>query len=195
MELKEAVLGRRTRRKFLDKTVSPEALKTLIEYARYAPMGANLQGIKYMLVEDKQLAEEIFPHTKWSGYHPENAPHKEEMPPSYIAMLGDTEIKKGNFETDAGAAGTVICLAAEDMGLSTCWLGAINREKVSELLGVEDRYKLLYLIAVGYSEQKVKAVPFVDDIKYFTDEDGVLTVPKRKTEDLILPINGGKENV
>ncbi len=188
MELKEAIIRRRTRRKYIDKKVPREALEMLVEYARYAPMGANLQGLKYMLIEEKTLVEQIFSNTRWSGYQPENAPTKEEMPPSYIAMLGDTEIKKGNFETDAGAAGTIICLAAEDMGLATCWLGAIDRERISALLHLDARYTLLYLIAVGYSDQKAKAIDGGADIKYFTDEAGVLIVPKRKAEDLILPV-------
>ncbi|MBR5808513.1 MAG: nitroreductase family protein, partial [Clostridia bacterium] len=111
-----------------------------------------------------------------------------EMPPSYIAILGDNELKaNGQFETDAGAAGTIICLAAEELGLSTCWLGAIKRNEIKELLGISEKYGLLYLIAVGYSEQKADYVDAADDIKYFM-ENGVLTVPKRTLDEILVEI-------
>ena len=187
MELKEAIVKRRTKRKFIDKKVPHDKLVEIIEYARYAPMGANLQGIKYILIEDEKLVKNIFGYTKWSGYHPENAPNENEQPTSYVAMLGDLTIKEnGNFETDAGAAGTIICLVANDLGLECCWLGAINKEKISELLNIDKRYKLLYLIAVGYSLQESKTVNATGDIRYFTDESDVLTVPKRTTDELII---------
>lgn len=187
MELKKAIISRRTRRKFIDKKVPHSKLVELIEYARYAPMGANLQAIKYILIEDEELVHKIFPNTKWSGYHPENAPGEDEQPTSYIAMLGDTQIKaNGNFETDAGAAGTIITLVAEDIGLASCWIGSLDREEVSKILKLDKRYKLLYLIAVGYSEQNAVAIDAYEDIKYYTDENGTLNVPKRTIDDIII---------
>ena len=156
-------------------------------YARFAPMGANLQALKYAII-DGELAGKVFALTKWSGYHPEDAPKETEMPPAYIAILGDNEIKpNGQFETDSGAAGTVICLAAEELGLSTCWLGAIKRDEIKELLGLCEKYSLLYLIAVGYSEQKADYVDASGDIKYFMKDD-VLTVPKRTLAEILVEI-------
>ena len=158
-----------------------------MEYARFTPTGANLQPLKYAII-DGELAKEVFPLTKWSGYHPEDAPTEAEQPPCYIAILGDNEIKaNGQFETDAGAAGTVICLAAEELGLSTCWLGSIKRNEIKELLKLSEKYSLLYLIAVGYSDQKADFVDSDEDVKYFMKED-VLTVPKRTKDGILIEI-------
>lgn len=187
MKVTDAIVSRRTKRKFTSQGVSRDLLETLVEIARFAPMGANLQALKYAII-DGELSKKVFPKTKWSGYHPEDAPTDSEMPPSYIAILGDNEIKKnGQFETDAGAAGTVILLAAEEMGLSTCWLGAIKREEIKELLGIGEKYSLLYLIAVGYSGQKADYTDAAGDIKYFMDND-VLTVPKRTLSEILVEI-------
>ena len=104
------------------------------------------------------------------------------------AILGDNEIKpNGQFETDAGAAGAVISLAAEELGLSTCWLGSIKRDELKALLGLGEKYSLLYLIAVGYSEQKADYVDDNSDVKYFMKED-VLTVPKRTKDEILIEI-------
>lgn len=189
MNVKEAVLSRRTKRKFLKKPVEKEKLVSIIDHARFTPFGANLQPLKYMIIDEPKLVESVFSFTKWSGYHPEDAPSKNEMPPSYIVMLGDKSIKQnGEFETEAGAAGAVISLLAEEEGLSSCWLGAINRPEISKLLGLCENMSLLYLIAVGYSDQKSRAVLENGDIKYFTDTDNVLNVPKRKLSDILINI-------
>lgn len=187
MKVTDAIISRRTKRKYNAAGVSRDLLETLVEYARFTPMGANLQALKYAII-DGDLSKKVFPLTKWSGYHPEDAPTEVEQPPSYIAILGDTEIKpNGQFETDAGAAGTVICLAAEELGLSTCWLGSIKREEIKELIELDDKYSLLYLIAVGYSEQKADFCDSIGDIKYFMKDD-VLTVPKRTKKEILVEI-------
>ncbi len=187
MKVTDAIVSRRTKRKYTTQRVSRDLLETLVEYARFTPTGANLQPLKYAII-DGDLAKEVFPLTKWSGYHPEDAPTENEQPPSYIAILGDNEIKaNGQFETDAGAAGAVICLAAEELGLSTCWLGAIKRDEIKELLKLSKKYSLLYLIAVGYSNQKADFTDCNGDIKYFMKND-ILTVPKRTKDEILVEI-------
>ena len=154
MKVTEAIVSRRTKRKYKKQGVSRDLLETLVEYARFTPTGANLQPLKYAII-DGDLSKKVFPLTKWSGYHPEDAPNEEEQPPCYITILGDTEIKQnGQFGADAGAAGMLISLLAEELGLATCWLGSVERKEIKELIKLDDKYELLYLIAVGYSDQK-----------------------------------------
>ena len=185
MKVTDTIKSRRTRRKYTHQGVSRDLLETLVECARFAPTGANLQPLKYAII-DGELSKKVFPLTKWSGYHPEDAPNDNEMPPCYIAILGDNEIKSnGQFETEAGASGTVICLAAEELGLSTCWLGSISRKEIKELLKLDEKYSLLYLIAVGYSDQKADYTDSNGDIKYFMESD-VLTVPKRTLNEILI---------
>lgn len=187
MKATDAIISRRTKRKFTQKKVCRQSLERLIYYARFAPMAANLQALKYAII-DEDTAKKVFPLTTWSGYHPEDAPNESEQPPAYIAILGDLKIKeKGSFETDAGSAGAVISLAAEEIGLDTCWLGSIKRKEISELLNLDEKYKLLYLIAVGYSTQETRFVDSDGDIKYFT-KNGVLTVPKRTLKEILVEI-------
>ncbi len=190
MELFDVIKKRRTRRKFLEKKVPISLLESLVEYARFAPMGGNIQPLKYIIINSEEMVKSVFPHTKWSGYHPEDAPTTDEQPTAYIAIIGDSEvIDKENFGIDAGAAGTIILLAAEDMGLASCWLGAINKKKISELLELDEKFQLLYLIAFGYSEQNATYIDSKNgDIKYFLDENATLTVPKRTLDEILIAI-------
>ena len=185
MNVKDAIVSRRTKRKYKNQGVSRDLLETLVEYARFTPTGANLQPLKYAII-DGDLSKKVFPLTKWSGYHPEDAPGEAEQPPCYIAILGDPEIKaNGQFGVDAGAAGMLISLLAEELGLSTCWIGSIDKKEIKKLMKLDEKYELLYLIAVGYSDQKADFCDACGDIKYFMEKD-VLTVPKRTKEEILI---------
>ena len=183
MNITEAIKNRRTIRKFEQKPVSKDDLIKLTDLTRYAAYGANLQPLKFAVMDNP---DEIYPLTRWAAYMTEWEPAPNERPLHYIAILGDTSIKK-NFETDAGAAITTMMLAAEEMGLATCWLGAIDRDKIKEMLKTD--YQVLYLLAVGYPAQKSKIIDIEDgSIKYFEDENGVINVPKRSLDEIIVNI-------
>ena len=78
-------------------------------------------------------------------------------------------------------------LKATELGLSTCWLGSIERKEIKKLMKLDEKYELLYLIAVGYSDQKADFCDACGDIKYFMEKD-VLTVPKRTKEEILIEI-------
>ena len=102
--------------------------------------------------------------------------------------MGDTEIKKnGDFEVDAGAAVTTMMLRATELNLATCWFGSINRAEISKLLDIPESLKLLYILAVGEAAQESSVCDMENgDVKYFMGENGVLNVPKRSLEEIII---------
>lgn len=188
MNVREAIERRRTIRKFTDRVIDKSDLHELIDCARLAAYGANLQPLKFRTVTEENEVKSVFPHIKWAGYLTDGAPKEGEKPNAYIAILGDTQIKKnGAFETDAGAAITTMMLRATELNLATCWLGAINREKISEILHIPENLNLLYLLAVGEGAQESVACDMTGgDVKYFMGEDNVLNVPKRSLEEIII---------
>lgn len=188
MNVREAIETRRTVRKFTQRKIDRADLHEMIDCARLAAYGANLQPLKFKAVTDEGEVNAIFPYIKWAGYLENGAPEEGERPTAYIAVLGDTEIKKnGSFETDAGAAVTTMMLRATELELATCWLGAINREQISKVLDIPENLQLLYLLAVGESAQKSVTCDMKDgDVKYFVGEGDVLNVPKRSLEEIII---------
>ena len=188
MHVHEAIQKRRSIRKFAQKSVNHEYLVTLVDQARMAASAANQQPLKYAVLDDHKLLEKIFPCVKWAGYLPEWNPTPTEAPPAYIAVFGDTALKN-SFEVDAGAAITTMMLSAVEMGLATCWLGAIDRAALAGLLGFDSSLHLLYLLAVGYPDQKGKPCPMEsNDCKYFFDERGTLCVPKRGLSSILITL-------
>ena len=188
MNVREAIEKRRTIRKYKQTPIDSATLHELIDCARLAAYGANMQPLKFVAVNNTTKVSAIFPLTKWAGYLPDGAPKDGEQPTAYIAVLGDTDIKKnGVFEVDAGAAVTNMMLRATELELGTCWLGAIDREKISAELNLPENLKLLYLLAVGEPMQESRVCDMKDgNIKYFEDENGVINVPKRSLEEIIV---------
>ncbi len=186
MKVYEAIMNRRTIRKFEQKPIEHDALVKLVDCARMAAYAANMQPLKFKIVDDKESLNKIFPYTKWAAMLKDGTPSEDERPVAYIALLGDTSIKK-SFECDAGAAATTIMLAAYEMGIASCQLGAINRDGIKKALDIDDKYELPYIIALGYPSQKSKAVEAKDgSIKYFMDENNVLNIPKRPLDEVLI---------
>jgi len=181
----EKLISRRTIRKFLQKPVPEEILIKCVDAARLAPSGANLQPLKYIIINDEEKLKEVFPTTKWAGYLPDYGPTEDEMPRAYIAILHDKSISP-NPGHDVGIAAMSIVAVAHDEGLGTCILGAIDRSKLREILNLPSHINIPLLIALGYPAEKPVLDEVKDeDIKYWLDQDGVLHVPKRSLKEVL----------
>ena len=186
MSAYEAILNRRTIRKFTQKPIEQEKLVKMINAARLAPSGANLQPLKYVVVTDKNLLEDVFQTTKWAAYiAPHGTPKEGEKPTAYIVVLADTAVRK-DADNDASAAIENILLTAEDEGIGTCWIGSVDRKELAGILGIPEGQQIHSVIALGYKAQESEAVDMVDgDVRYYMDEHGAIHVPKRKLSDIV----------
>ncbi|MCH5210597.1 MAG: nitroreductase family protein [Oscillospiraceae bacterium] len=190
MNVYDAIMNRRTIRKFEQKAVKREDLTKLVDCARVAAYGANVQPLKFAFIDNKETLSNIYPFTKWAGALTDGAPKENERPAAYIAVLGDKNIKKnGGFEVEAGAAVTTMMLEAVEMGLATCWLGAIMRDEIKRTLSLDETLDVVYLLAVGYPMQKSRMVDMKNgEVKYFESEDGTINVPKRPLDEVLIEI-------
>ena len=184
-EFLQLIEKRRSIRKFTGQPVPSEVLRRLVRLASLAPSGANLQPLKFITVAGKKSCEQLFPCTRWAGYLSDGAPKEGERPSAYIVLLGDTEIKR-NCDIDAGIALGTITIAAMAMGFATCLIGALDRDKLRELLQLPNRYEIHTVIAVGKAGMEAEICEVKhDDIKYFY-RDKKFFVPKRTLEEVLL---------
>lgn len=187
MNVKEAIFKRRTIRKFTQHPIDNEKLVELIDCARVAAYGANMQPLKFRIVSEQSELDAVFPCIKWAGYLSDGAPKDGEKPTAYIAVLGDSGIKSAAVECEAGAAVTTMMLEAVEMGLATCWLGAIDRAKIKNALKLSDNLNVAYLLALGYGAQESEICEMSDNnVKYYEDENGTIHVPKRALDEIIV---------
>ena len=165
MNVYDAIMKRRTIRKFEQKTVSEDNLVKLVDCARVAAYGANVQPLKFMIVNNSEILQKIYPMTKWAGYLADGAPKEDERPAAYIAILGDSSIKSNKmYEVEAGAAVTTMMLEAVEMGLGTCWLGAIQRDEIKKLLDANDFINYNFDLIYGWPKSTKEA--FIEDLNF-----------------------------
>jgi len=181
----EKIKSRRTIRKYAPKAVPQEVLLRCVDAARLSPSGANRQPLKYVIVDDKELIKEVFSTLRWAGYLPDYQPKEHEMPRAYIVITLDKSISE-NPGHDAGIAAMSISMVAYDEGLGSCILGAVNREKLKEILKMPDGLDIVLVVALGYPTENPVADQVKDgDIKYWLDENRVLHVPKRDLAEVV----------
>ena len=159
MNINELIKKRRTIRKFRQTKIEEEKLLSYIDAARLAPSGANLQPLKYIIINDEKMVEEVFNHVKWAGYlAPDYNPQKGEEPTAYIVILSDTDICANSHDMDVGAATQNIILSALCDGIGACWMGAIDREAISSLLKLPENLKVSCVVALGYPAEQPREV-------------------------------------
>jgi len=184
----QASQQRRSIRRFQRRPVPRADLEAILEAGRMSPTGSNLQPLCFLGVHSASLCEQVFPYTHWAGAIPDGSasPDASTQPAAYILILVDTTVKK-NADTDGGAAGMAMLLAAQSLGIASCWLGAIDREAILELLEVDrTRFALHTMVALGYPAMGSRAVEMRGgDVKYYLEAPGLLCVPKRAAADVV----------
>jgi len=180
------IIERRTVRRFRQEKIQRALLEKLVNAARHAPSGANLQPLKYRIVDDEKV-NRIVENVKWAAYLAEHgAPKEDQNPVAFIVVLVDTEIKKSHYEWDEGAAIQNILLVADEEGIGSCWIGSVDREAVRSILNISERYIISSIIALGYKAETPVSEDENGSIKYYRDDNGTLHVPKRKLSDIII---------
>jgi nitroreductase len=187
MKVYEAIIKRRSIRRFEDKVIPYKILKKCVNSARLAPSGGNLQPLEYIIVREKSLLEKVFETLKWARYlkGEEGTPPEGERPKAYIAVLVNEDIRKDKAEKDVGFAAENIILTAFEQGVGSCCIGSIDKGKLREILSIPKNYEISLVIALGYSKEKPKVEKFSHSIKYWKDSKGVLHVPKRNLEEIL----------
>jgi len=180
MSVYDVILKRRSIRRFKQKAIPETLLKKLINAARHAPSGANLQPCEFILINKKQTLKGIFSTLKWAGYiRPLGDPPKDKRPAAYIVVLINNKKNPLTPTEDAAAAVENILLVAVSHGVGSCWLGSIDKNKIRRILKIPSYCEVKYVIALGYPDEKPKIETAKDSIKYYKDRKGTLCVPKR----------------
>lgn len=64
--------------------------------------------------------------------------------------MANPEINKYYLWQHAAIAIEQMALKAVDLGLGSCWVGFVDREKVRELVDLDDDYEIIALLPIGY---------------------------------------------
>ncbi len=182
----ESIVNRRTIRKFKQVPISREILTRCVDAARMSPSGGNAQPLKYIVVDDEKLLPEVFGTLSWARNIPGYKHAPNEVPVAYIVILLDTKIRD-QAGSDVGISAMSISLVAYEAGVASCMLGSVDRERLRKILKIPEYLQIQLVVALGYPLERSKAVEMKGgDSRYWLDENGVLNVPKRRLEDVIV---------
>jgi nitroreductase len=187
--LEDLIRKNRSCRRFIQsRSLDKDTLNELVNLARLSASAANLQPLKYVLCCSPEKNAEIFPCLAWAAYIKDwPGPLEGERPSGYIVVLGDTAVTQ-DFGCDHGIASQSILLGAREKGLAGCMLGAVNRERLREVLNLSGQLKILLVLALGVPREEIVVEPLGADgsIRYWRDSRGVHHVPKRSLKDIII---------
>lgn len=187
MDIMELLAGRRTYRRFLQKPVPAGVVADMVEAVRLSSCGANRQAIRLVVVQSPAMVAKVQPLVRWAAYLPpeQGVPKPGEQPVLFVAVIQDASIP-GDKDTDAGIALANLTLAAWAKGVGSCIMGAIDRPRLTELLGLSENEKLHTMVALGYPAHAARIVPLTEatGVKYYLDENRDYCVPKRAAADI-----------
>ena len=180
--------NRSYRRFYADRAVDTETLVSIIDEARACPSAANMQRLRFALINDEAGKDAVFSTLRFAGYLKDwGGPTPEERPAAYVVVCSDSELNT-NTSIDLGIFAQTILLSATARGLGGCMFGSIKREEVMEWQGLDpEKYAFPLVIALGKPKEDVRIVdvPENGDIAYYRDENGVHYVPKRSVEEIM----------
>jgi nitroreductase len=149
---------RRSIRKYLKKSIDAQKIALLTEAALRAPSSRGIYPWQFIMVDQPALLEKLAESKGNSSAFLKNASLG-------IVICADPALSDAWIE-DTAIAATYIQLAAESLGLASCWIQIRERkhddtktveEFVRDVLEIAGHLKVSSIIAIGYSDEDLPA--------------------------------------
>lgn len=138
----EFIKGRRSIRSFLKKDIPEKEIEKILEAGRWTPSASHRQPWEFIVIKNKEILEKISKNAYYGKFIKEA--------PVAIVIVGKINISPKWHVIDTSLVSMNMMLMAWVLGIGTCWIGAMNREKVKELLGLDENDYLLTVLPFGY---------------------------------------------
>ena len=153
MDCIEAINKRRSIRKFKNTEIGKENIDILLNAAQAAPSAGNIQGRDFIIVTDRTIKRELVV-----------AAHNQHFIASApIIIVAVANIKRSSSRygsrgelfaiQDATASVMNIMLAATNIGLGTCWIGAFDEDIVRDILNIPMGERPVAMVPIGYPDE------------------------------------------
>jgi nitroreductase len=149
------IQGRKSIRNYLEKPIETEKIDTLIEAALRAPSSRGFNPWEFVVVTEKGLLEKLSKAKPHGASFLKNAALG-------IVVCADPE-KCDVWVEDASIASIFIHLAAESIGLGSCWIQIRKRMHdqttsaqayIRSLLNIPKNLNIESIVALGYPAEK-----------------------------------------
>lgn len=166
MDVLEAILNRRSIRRYTDRPISDEIIQTLLKAAMYAPSAVNKQPWHYIVFRDRKIMEKI------NTFHQNAAMLMQANAAILVCWDEELQHDTGYGPVDCSAATQNILLAAYGLGLGSVWVGLYPRAErmnsIHDLFALPQHIRPFSIISLGYpAEDKKMPVRFDPDRIHF----------------------------
>lgn len=157
MEFIDVITKRYSVRGYLDKEVEKEKLEYVLKAATIAPTGVNAQPFKVYVIDTKKHKEALSKiyGAKWFV----EAPYVL----CVVAVIDQAWTrpwdKKNIADIDATIVMDHMILAAQDVGLGTCYIGAFKKQEAHRFLNLEENEEAVLFTPLGYPNAEPRDTP------------------------------------
>ena len=146
MTVMEAILARKSIRRYLTQDVEAEKLEKILEAGRLAPSARNAQNWHFTVVRDAALRSRLADACCGQTFVAQ-APVV-----LVLSAQGLNKMTCGQMRetVDCSIALSFMMLEAADLGLGTCWLGAFHADEVKSLLQLPEQDTVIAVSPLGY---------------------------------------------
>ena len=163
MDLLDVMLKRRSVRKYTEEEIPNEKLNRILQAGLLAPTSRNRKPCSFLVVDSKGALEKLSESKESSSKFLKNANKA-------IVVVANTLISDTWIE-DSSIALAFMHLMAAEQDIGSCWVqihlrtaknGESSEDYVREVLGIDDYFRIVGILALG--------VPFYD-VKGYKIED------------------------
>jgi nitroreductase len=160
LDVFEAIKKRRSVRAYADEKVSEEDVERLIDAARWAPSAGNIQPWEFVVVKDVETKRKLSEAALNETFI--------EKAPVVIVVCADLNRSSRCYGSrgkhlyslqDTAAATENILLAAQELGLATCWVGAFRDNEVAKAVKAPRNLRPVAIVPVGHPAERPMAPP------------------------------------
>jgi len=142
MNVSEAIRTKRAVRKFQDKPLPAELVRSILNAGRRSQSSKNTQAWQFIAIQDQEILKALSTCGEWAGHIAGAA--------LAVAILTPDPNEKFQHLFDAGQAAAFMQLAAWEQGIGSCPASIYEFEKAREILGFPQTWHLRVTLSFGY---------------------------------------------
>lgn len=157
MEFIDVINERYSVRGYLNKEVEQEKLEYVLKATTIAPTGVNNQPFKVYVIDSKKYKEELSKIYKAKWFV--EAPYVLAV----VALRNEAWVRPWDSKNIADIDATIVMdhmiLAATDVGLGTCYVGAFKKNYAHQFLGLNENEEVVLFTPLGYGNAEPRETP------------------------------------
>src|SRR5258706_1517171 len=153
MNVSEAIRTKRAIRKFQDKPLSDDLIKSILNAGCTSQSSKNEQTWQFIAIRDKKFLKDLSQCGQYAGH----------LAGAALGVAIRTPEPEGKFQImfDAGQAAAFMQLAAWEQGVGSVPASIYEPERAREILGFPAEWHVRIALSFGYplDEEKITAAP------------------------------------